>query len=294
MINYKKYLVVFISIVFVIIFIGFIDNNYSSVEKTLSLVNNDNSNKNKFEYIDSTLDINYSTLTTSLNFVNKYLNSVSINLALNNMVNSYDEVKMYNKNDGKVLEVSLEEEEINNILDRETISDNVIVKLSFSEEDINSDIESIDYEINKEEIIRSNIVKTAVSQINSTGETYWQWYGFNWRVEWCAVFVSWVAAQNNVLETDVPKFVWVKKGVDYFKEKNELKFPKSYTPRGGDIIFFNWNNNEVIDHVGIVEKVQNGYVYTIEGNVDYKDVKRKKYKLNNNVIYAYGVPEYSV
>jgi len=56
--------------------------------------------------------------------------------------------------------------------------------------------------------------------------------------------------------------------------------------------FRTWNtkyrgDNEVIDHVGIVEKVQNGYV-------DYKDVKRKKYKLNNNVIYAYGVPEYSV
>ena len=106
------------------------------------------------------------------------------------------------------------------------------------------------------------------------------------------MFVSWVADQNNVLETAVPKFIWVKKGVDWYRERGLLKFPKEYTPKAADIIFFDWNNNGVIDHVGFVEKVENGYVYTIEGNVEYTWVKNKKYKLNSSYIYAYGVPKY--
>ena len=83
-----------------------------------------------------------------------------------------------------------------------------------------------------------------------------------------------------------------KKGVDWYRERGLLKFPKEYTPKVADIIFFDWNNNGVIDHVGFVEKVENGYVYTIEGNVEYTWVKNKKYKLNSSYIYAYGTPKY--
>ena len=36
----------------------------------------------------------------------------------------------------------------------------------------------------------------------------------------------------------------------------------------GDIIFFDWadSNDGKADHVGIVEKVENNTIYTIEGN----------------------------
>lgn len=40
----------------------------------------------------------------------------------------------------------------------------------------------------------------------------------------------------------------------------------SYVPASGDIIFFDWGVNGDVGHVGIVEYVQNGRVYTIEGN----------------------------
>ena len=49
-----------------------------------------------------------------------------------------------------------------------------------------------------------------------------------------------------------------KKIEEHFKEKNNV-------PESGDIIFFDWDGNNSADHVGIVEKGDNGYVYTIEG-----------------------------
>ena len=40
----------------------------------------------------------------------------------------------------------------------------------------------------------------------------------------------------------------------------------TYTPREGDIIFFDWDSDGLANHVGIVEKVKDGKVHTIEGN----------------------------
>ena len=73
----------------------------------------------------------------------------------------------------------------------------------------------------------------------------------------------------------------------------------NYIPKQGDIIFFDWSQswdgnfsnivigNGVIDHVGIVEKVEDGKVYTIEGNSS-DDVRSRNYSLNNCKIVGYG------
>ena len=146
--------------------------------------------------------------------------------------------------------------------------------------------------MNNETITRNKIVSSLIPEIGNSGDKYWKWYGFNHRVEWCAVFVSYIANQNDILNTKVPKFVWVKIGVDYYKEKGLLKKPKEYNPKPADLIFFDWNNNGVIDHVGYVLNVSGDNVYTVEGNVDHKDVRKKKYPLNSNYIYAYGVLDF--
>ena len=196
-------------------------------------------------------------------------------------------IERHNKDNVKILS-------LNNGTYYVKIDDYNIVKVIFETDNKleNLDVEKLNYKINRQEVIRQNIVKTAQAQVGNTGETYWEWYGFNHRVEWCCVFVSWLAHENGVLNKAIPKFIWVKKGVDFYKEKGWLKFPKEYTPIAGDVIFYDWNNNLVIDHVGIVEKVENGYVYAIEGNVNYKNVARRKLKLSSSFIYAYGVPEY--
>lgn len=136
------------------------------------------------------------------------------------------------------------------------------------------------------------MVDLAQSQIgNYNGKKYWTWYGSKHRMAWCCVFVSWLADQNGILNIDIPKFASVPVGEKYFKSRNQYKKRDKYTPLPGDIVFFDWNHNGSLDHVGIVEKVSGEYVYTIEGNSTNR-VARKKYKLTSNDINGYGIPNY--
>lgn len=115
------------------------------------------------------------------------------------------------------------------------------------------------------------IVTVALSQVgNVGGEPYWSWYGFNSRVEWCACFVSWCANECGYIDTGViPKFAGCVNGVQWFKDRGQW-LDGSAEPVPGMIIFFDWNDENgqdgESDHVGIVEKVENGIVYTVEGN----------------------------
>ena len=138
---------------------------------------------------------------------------------------------------------------------------------------------------------RQNIVEIARSQLgNVGGQPYWSWYGFNGRVEWCATFVSWVANQAGVLYSHVPKFAGVGTGVRYFKSKGQWQ-GRNYVPSPGDIIFFDYNYDGRNDHVGIVEKVADGKVYTIEGN-STNACKNRTYAVGSRSISGYGVPNY--
>ena len=135
------------------------------------------------------------------------------------------------------------------------------------------------------------IVQVALTQEGNGGDAYWSWYGFDSRVEWCACFVSWCAEQCGYLESGViPKFSLCSDGVDWFHARGQFQ-DASYVPAAGDIIFFDWENDGTIDHVGIVESVTNGVVNTIEGNSG--DVcARRSYSMGSDSIYGYGVPLY--
>jgi hypothetical protein len=135
------------------------------------------------------------------------------------------------------------------------------------------------------------IVQVALTQEGNSGDIYWSWYGFDSRVEWCACFVSWCAEKCGYLESGViPKFSLCSDGVDWFNSNGQFK-DASYVPAAGDIIFFDWENDGTIDHVGIVESVTNGIVNTVEGNSGDK-VARRSYNMGSNSIYGYGVPVY--
>lgn len=126
----------------------------------------------------------------------------------------------------------------------------------------------------------SDMVQIALSQVgNIGGQPYWSWYGFSSRVEWCAVFVSWVANQAGYIEKGIiPKFSVCETGANWFKEKEQWK-PKNYIPKPEDIIFFDWELDGKINHVGIVEKVEGNIVYTIEGNSNDDMCRQKNIKL---------------
>ena len=138
------------------------------------------------------------------------------------------------------------------------------------------------------------IVTVALSQVgNVGGEPYWSWYGFGSRVEWCACFVSWCANECGYIEAGViPKFAaCASQGVPWFQERG-LWQDNSYEPRPGDIIFFDWDDggqDGSSDHVGIVEKVENGRVYTVEGNSG-DSVRQNSYPVGYYEIYGYGTP----
>ena len=132
------------------------------------------------------------------------------------------------------------------------------------------------------------IVSVALSQVgNVGGEPYWSYMGFTSRVDWCACFVSWCGNECGYIESGVmPNFSWCETGVNWFKDRNQWLDPGA-TPAPGDIIFFDWDNNGDPDHVGIVEKVEDGYVYTIEGNSG-NAVRENNYLFDSESIYGYG------
>ena len=143
------------------------------------------------------------------------------------------------------------------------------------------------------------IVTVALSQVgNVGGQPYWSWYGFDGRVEWCACFVSWCANECGYIDSGViPKFAGCANGVQWFKDRGQWQ-DGSFKPSAGQIIFFDWDNkgssgpqDGQSDHVGIVEKCENGIVYTIEGNSG-DSCRQRQYPVGYYEILGYGVPAY--
>lgn len=139
------------------------------------------------------------------------------------------------------------------------------------------------------------IVTVAKAQIgNEGGQKFWSWYGFSQREEWCACFVSWCADQCGLISSGaVPKFALCSEGVSWFQDRQHWQ-GNSATPAPGSIIFFDWpdsggNRDGISDHVGIVEKCENGIVYTIEGNSGDR-CKQNSYPVGYASILGYGIP----
>ena len=144
------------------------------------------------------------------------------------------------------------------------------------------------------------IVAVALSQVgNIGGQPYWSWYGFSSRVEWCACFVSWCANECGYIDNGVvPKFAGCVNGVQWFKDRGQWA-DNSIEPTPGMIIFYDWNSlngtsgpqDGQADHVGIVEKCENGIIYTVEGNSG-DSCRQRQYPVGHYEILGYGVPAY--
>lgn len=128
------------------------------------------------------------------------------------------------------------------------------------------------------------LVSVAESQIgNRGGKKYWKWYGFDDHVDWCACFVSWCLYKSGA---DEPKFAVCDDGMEWFKSVGRWQ-DKDVEPETGAIIFFDWDEDGVSDHTGIVKKCEGGWVHTIEGNIDDKCCE-KIYDAEDKSIVGYG------
>ena len=143
----------------------------------------------------------------------------------------------------------------------------------------------------------NELVNLALSQLgNEGGEKYWRWAGLSSRCEWCALFVSWCGDQTGLRAAGkIPYFSFVSDGVSFYKNKdlwidgsevNSSNCDKIIYP--GMIIFFDWEPDGKPNHVGIVKKVENGYIYTVEGNSS-DAVREKNYSADSNKIYGFGI-----
>lgn len=144
--------------------------------------------------------------------------------------------------------------------------------------------------------MRNEIVEKAIEYIGYTeGDNndtiFGDWYGLS-NEPWCAMFVSYCADQVGIPQDIIQKFASCTAGFKWFEEQG-VAIRENIVPEVGDIIFFVWNNpNEPTpDHVGIVERVENGKVYTIEGNRSDK-VQQYEYDIDDWHIYGYAQPNY--
>jgi hypothetical protein len=148
---------------------------------------------------------------------------------------------------------------------------------------------------------RQQVIDIARSQIgiregSNNYTKYGVWYGnyvhssIYQHAAWCAMFVSWCGNQAG-LSSDVFYYhAYCPSGVSWYQSKGRWQW-KGYVPKMGDIVYYDWNGDRVVDHVGLVESYSNGNITTIEGN--YSDqVKRRTINYKSSSIFGYATPNY--
>lgn len=117
---------------------------------------------------------------------------------------------------------------------------------------------------------------------------------------WCAEFASACAIQA-FGKKDALSYFPLSASCEYIirvaRAKSIWVERDSYKPKMGDWIIYAWSdtgkgdNTTGHDHVGIVEKVKNGIITVIEGNVSDK-CKRRNIEVNGRYIRGFATPHY--
>lgn len=126
---------------------------------------------------------------------------------------------------------------------------------------------------------------------------------------WCAI--TWTAVQKMCGNTqkDVPMGYNVPNLVTQAKKLGIWVESDSHIPRAGDGIVYDWQDNGKgdnkgdADHIGIVYKVDKGYIYAIEGNTTKRDERgraiatkicaKRKLKIDGQFIRGFICPKYN-
>ena len=113
--------------------------------------------------------------------------------------------------------------------------------------------------------------------------------------DWCDIFTT-VIFQREGLSDLIGRECGVERHIHIFKRLGIWNEDGNSTPKAGDIITFNWDkdtqqNDGWADHIGIVEKVENGIIHTIEGNSN-DEVKRNTYRIGHGNIRGFASPRY--
>lgn len=115
--------------------------------------------------------------------------------------------------------------------------------------------------------------------------------------DWCDQFVDWCFFKLCGKNKEKAEYLECQTGNLGAGCGYSLKYYKAAgrfdgNPKVGDQIFFKYtNDSSTADHTGIVVRVANGLVETVEGNSG-NEVKRKAYQQTDKTIIGYGHPRY--
>ena len=141
----------------------------------------------------------------------------------------------------------------------------------------------------------NEIALTEAEDPHEGGYKYWSWFGFSYRDEWCAMFVSWLFTQVDGIDKYIIKSAAATYIARYSTQngystwhEDECTDP-STVPQPGDVILFDpwengaytpyphhWNEKFYSSHIGYVYDVDDTYVYTVEGNSGDR-LRKKQY-----------------
>ena len=122
-------------------------------------------------------------------------------------------------------------------------------------------------------------------------------YAVKYTDAWCSTFASAVAIKAGLTDI-IPTECGCEKHTELFKKLGAWVEDDAYTPKAGDYIFYDWDDNGVgdtkgyADHIGIVVSVSGTSMKIIEGNIS-NAVGYRNIKVNARYIRGYGVPNYA-
>ena len=114
---------------------------------------------------------------------------------------------------------------------------------------------------------------------------------------WCATTVSAAAIMAGLTDI-IPKECSCGRMISGLQKIGRYIERDDYTPKKGDIIFFDWQDTGIgdntgwPDHVGVVRDINGDTITTIEGNIS-KKVGGRTLKVNSKYIRGYGIPDFA-
>lgn len=188
--------------------------------------------------------------------------------------------------------------------------------LEKEEKNDNTNDNKITYENAGTKVIASGLITVLNGQLGNNNND--KKYGFSTDA-WCAQFTTWALKQVSVQGQTLYSYInaagpindnsasgmWpaFRSGANSnITFEYSKAYGGSYTPKAGDIIFYQWTNGECrssygkwdkvrkcSDHVGIVTSSDSSNVYTIEGNTGKPGLVRERTRnINSDEIVAYG------
>ncbi len=124
---------------------------------------------------------------------------------------------------------------------------------------------------------------------------YGAWFGAP-TTAWCAFFVAWCSNQAGISTSVIPRIGNCASLVRWFSQRGRYYQKSGFTPRAGDLIFYNWGSGSVSDHIGIVTGVNGNSIYVIEGNTGGSQgyrVEAKTRKKTSSSVIGFARPAYN-